>query len=141
MDLWPERPTAAPFKRLYHIVSSNLTGSTIMKYTLCTNCNNEISNNNYQKHINSCLQSTDKIKILDSWKKSDGNYQCPFCDCSYSKYGLGSHIYYTHSSYSKNVNIKQVGRHGIKDWQQKRQILLNNILKHGKIIMQTDSLN
>ena len=43
------------------------------------------------------------MKVEESWKKENGNYECPFCKEEFSKKAIGSHIYRKHEKSSKNI--------------------------------------
>ena len=75
-----------------------------MKTTICPDCDNEISNNNFKKHLGSkTCENNQKnnnrkpIIIQEDWLLPNGKYQCPHCEKEYTKNGIGTHIWRTHS--------------------------------------------
>lgn len=87
----------------------------------CPICNKEISCSNYSKHIESCKHKKPKIKVLEEWKLSNGNYKCPYCDKEYKLKGISGHIWRYHSlegeNFNPNIGYKNGTRKG-KTWNK-----------------------
>lgn len=70
----------------------------------CEKCFRDISKPNYDRHIKSCNGIIEE-KVLfvdDLWKKKNGFYSCPYCSKEFSKKGISTHIWRTHTENGKN---------------------------------------
>lgn len=74
----------------------------IKKFVICEKCGTEITSNYIKQHT---LKCDGKIKVkkeyqkfdYESMKNEDGIYICPFCNKSYTKKGISSHIWRSHA--------------------------------------------
>jgi hypothetical protein len=75
-----------------------------MKKIKCDICDKLITANNYKKHVSSCGNKKQKSKIDDNWKIDDINYKCPFCDKTFTKLGISTHIWRIHTEEGRKFN-------------------------------------
>lgn len=84
-----------------------------MKQTICKDCGKLISNNSIQKHIGSkqCAKAQlgkVKFEMPNFVLKVDDNFFCTICSKTYSKHGIGSHVWNVHTEIGKEFNINKV---------------------------------
>lgn len=68
----------------------------------CENCGISITNNNYFKHYNSCINRKKKTEF----KQIDDLFECPECKKLFKKFGIATHYWFTHSIEGVNQIIK-----------------------------------
>lgn len=69
-----------------------------MKKIECQKCHRLITANNHKKHFESCDEiKIPFIKIDENWKIEENIYKCPFCEKTYTKHGIISHIWRKHT--------------------------------------------
>jgi len=105
---------------------------------MCSKCNRMISLSNFDKHVNVC----DGVKKnFNEWKQSNGLYKCPHCSLTYTKNGIGTHIWRKHteegraftSTHDPNVGYKNgvrtVWNKGLTKEHDARVLKIANTLK------------
>ena len=110
-----------------------------MKQIKCDKCDKFITVNNYKKHIKSCNTKKHFIKIDETWKIDNINYKCPFCDKNYSKKGIISHIWRSHTEIGKNH--KTTGSKGKISWNNGLTKFTDDRVKKYSDSIKTNYLN
>lgn len=65
----------------------------------CPHCHKQITNNNFEKHIESCKSKSIKNIIkISTLKIVNNKYECPYCGKLYSKMGIATHIWRCHGN-------------------------------------------
>lgn len=81
-----------------------------MKKIECSKCGKNITANNYKKHYQSCdKEKKPFLEINEEWNKND-NYECPYCGKEYSKSGIISHIWRSHTERGLNHKTGTKGK-------------------------------
>ncbi len=75
-----------------------------MKKIKCDKCERLITICNYSKHLKACGNQKIKNKIEDNWKINEIDYECPHCNKIYSKKGIATHIWRSHTEIGKKHN-------------------------------------
>lgn len=65
--------------------------------TLCVNCNKEFFNVGYAIHIKTCKQKQEKLNNIVGIKLDENLYECPHCNKTFTKCGIGTHIWRKHT--------------------------------------------
>lgn len=75
-----------------------------------------------------------KFKIEEKWKNSDGLYDCPECDCKFSKMGLISHYYRKHDD--RGINFLKERKDNSKGRKikpklskEEKSLIYSNVMK------------
>lgn len=78
---------------------------------ICEKCGIEVSKNNLEKHRDSksCISNQekgikDKFILPDFVRVTDKKFLCTICNKEYSKMGIGSHIWRSHTDEGKSFN-------------------------------------
>ena len=86
-------------------------------YKTCSICNKSISASNIIKHEKVCTNKK-VLKLDPSWYSGNGKYKCPFCQKLYTKKGIMSHIWRTHSKLSDGHNPNAGYKEGRIIWNK-----------------------
>jgi len=76
--------------------------------TNCKKCGKNISNNNFEKHYNSCGNKKINLKFSSDWIINDNECKCPYCDTIFSKKGIITHILRSHTNPELFENSKNL---------------------------------
>ena len=81
----------------------------------CGKCGRFITVSNIHKHENSCtgLPNKNTITINDLWRQSNGLYQCPFCGKHFTRMGISTNIWRTHTDTGRNFKPILNHRRGV----------------------------
>lgn len=104
---------------------------------ICKKCNKQISLSNFDRHINKCSLKNRLIGV-EVYKNKFSEYECPYCNKIFNKFGIIPHINVSH--YKKGGNKK-----GYIPWNKgltknddirikNAGIKLSDNIKNGKII-------
>lgn len=103
----------------------------------CDKCNKEFSLSNFKKHYEKC-NGNKKIN-LSELDIIDGKYSCPYCDLSFSKFGISNHIKQTHKGIDNgmkgktpwNKGLNKENNSSVLDMSKKISIIMKEKSKKG----------
>lgn len=68
----------------------------------CSICGKLISKSNIKKHEYSCANKKQKVSLNEEWKWENSKYKCPYCKKEYTRMGICSHIWRSHTEDGTN---------------------------------------
>jgi len=58
------------------------------------------------------ISEKSQLRIKEEWKNKDGLYDCPYCEKSYVKRGISTHIWRNHSAQGQEFNKNSINNQG-----------------------------